>query len=153
MIEGCAAPCRQLNWDKISITSGGWSGSITVTKHSKTVFFEQIRPPSKWSNEIHIIFPGSWRQTQVAAYLDDGTFYSNYGTRINSAPVVPWRAIGSKVGVHLEIDSQKNSAIITFYRERDLVFSLPITVQPPHRASDLLIELRVHPDGALKLLL
>lgn len=148
--EGPTAPCQHLHWDRTGISSNGWSGSITISKNSRKVFVEQVRAPSQWSNELHVIFPGCWRQTQVAAYLDDGTFYLNYGQRITS-PLSPWRASGSRAGAVVDIDLLFNSAKINFYNNFQLVFTTSVT-GGQNRVSDLLIELRVHPHGALKLI-
>jgi hypothetical protein len=151
MTEGPPAPCQHLNWDRTGISSNGWSGSITISKHTRKLFVEQIRAPSNWSNELHVIFPGCWRQTQVAAYLDDGTFYLSYGQKVISAPSCPWRNPGSRAGVVVEIDKQSNTAKIHFFNNFQLVSTFFLS-GGLHQVSDLLIELRVHPHGAMRII-
>ncbi len=56
-MEGPPESSMMLIWDAHSITSKGWSGSILLSKNANSVFVEQIRAPSQYSNEIHVLWP------------------------------------------------------------------------------------------------
>lgn len=142
----------KFRWSSSEIDSKGWSGSVLVNEGARSLFLEQIRPPTEWSNEIHVLWPGNWRQTQVAAYLDDGTVYSSYGKRV-SATQRTWRTPQSIAGVVVVLDEKSNAATINFYhgKEKTLVATLVVKgdSQP---VCNLRLEVRAHPNGAVRLL-
>ncbi len=103
----------------------------------------------------------------MAAFLDDGTIYSQYGKQITSTsnalshasspsaycPLAPWRIPGSVAGCIVERSASRNEANVTFYLRDVSVFSLVVKGDSLHSVNDLLMEVRVHPHGAVKLLI
>jgi hypothetical protein len=140
-------------WDDQSILSKGWSGSVVLSEECTACFVEIEKPCSEWSNEIHLLrWPGVWRQTQIAALLDDGNIYLTYGSKIWSSKDAKWNFPGAKAGiVFRRSKSVQHKAYINFYVQNQMVYQYTYVDPEEKSVADLRLEVRVHPNGALKL--
>jgi hypothetical protein len=141
----------KFRWSESHVESKGWSGCAVLSKNTHFAVFEQVTPPTKFSNEIHVFWsPGKWRDTQVLGFLDDGSVYGAYGQRLKVAKA-PWRECGATVSVSLKVDAKNNKAKLSLYAGDVLVHKMKIKGDDNKNVADLLIEARVHPGGTLRL--
>lgn len=150
-VEGVEVASTAFEWSATHIDSTGGSGSVLLTDGARSAFVKQVRHPSQWSNELHVLWPGHWRKTQVAAYLDDGTFYAAYGKR-EHAPHAAWREANAVAGVVVTLDEAHNTAAVAFFRDAALTHTIAVTGDAHRHVRQLRIEVRVHPNGAVTLL-
>lgn len=150
-VEGVEVASTAFEWSATHIDSTGGSGSVLLTDGARSAFVKQVRHPSQWSNELHVLWPGHWRKTQVAAYLDDGTFYAAYGKR-EHAPHAAWREANAVAGVVVTLDEAHNTAAVAFFRDAALIHTIAVTGDAHRHVRQLRIEVRVHPNGAVTLL-
>lgn len=154
-------PSHKLKWDATFARSGGWSGTFVTHEidaiEAHTLWVSVSSPPSKWSNELHVVDGAStnWRTHQVSAFLDSGAIYGAYGEFITQTES-RWDAEEDVAGVIVtpnndqDDDNNFRKITISFFlsNSNNIVFSHSISLSSPtYRLS-----LRVHPHGALSLL-